>query len=88
MKSFGTFLLTRLTLISEGGIVVCYAWNDGTILDNKAETGSNGFVTGRVDSEVSSETAGFDFGVNQIIIFLLNEKNCLSLIVKCSYPDS
>ena len=78
----------RLTLISGEEIVICYIWDDGTIFDNRAETGSNRFVTRGVDSDVFSGTVGFDFGVNQIIIFLLNEKDCSSLMVKYSHSDS
>ena len=52
------------------------------------KTGSNRFVTGGVDLEVFSEIAGFNFRINQIIIFLLNEKDCSLLMVKYFYPNS
>jgi len=88
LESFGTFLLMGLTLMLGGEIVVCYTWDDETIFDNGAETGSNRFVTGGVDLEVFSEIAGFNFRINQIIIFLLNEKDCSLLMVKHFYPNS
>jgi len=69
LESFGTFLLMELTLMSEREITVCYIWDNRTIFDNGAETNGNKFVTGGVDSGISSETVGFNFGVNWIIIF-------------------
>ena len=44
--------------------------------------------TGKVDLEIFFETAGFNFGVNWIINFLLNEKDCSLLMGKCFYPNS
>ena len=71
MESFGAFLLIELILMSGEEIAVCCTWDDEIFFNNRAKTGGNRFIikVWEVGLDVFSETVGFDFRVNQIIIF-------------------
>ena len=81
LKGFGAFLLIKLTLLSEGGIV-----KDNSITDS--DWIGFGIKVFGVDLKVCSESMDFGFVINWIIIFFTKEIDCLSLIKNWSHPSS